>query len=39
LEECGPCPIFACFTLAFALLLRKNQKEEEEEEKNKKNDF
>jgi hypothetical protein len=23
LEECGPCPIFASFTLAFALQLRK----------------
>jgi len=23
LEECGPCPAFACFTLAFALQLRK----------------
>jgi len=23
LEECGPCPIFAGFTLAFALQLRK----------------
>jgi hypothetical protein len=23
LEECGPCPIFAVFTLAFALKLRK----------------
>jgi hypothetical protein len=22
-EECGPCPIFAGFTLAFALQLRK----------------
>jgi hypothetical protein len=22
-EECGPCPIFASFTLAFALQLRK----------------
>jgi hypothetical protein len=22
-EECGPCPVFACFTLAFALQLRK----------------
>jgi hypothetical protein len=25
LEECGPCPIFAGFTLAFALQLRKKQ--------------
>jgi hypothetical protein len=24
-EECGPCPIFASFTLAFALQLRKKQ--------------
>ena len=23
-EECGPCPVFAGFTLAFALQLRKN---------------
>ena len=23
LEECGPCPVFARYTLAFALLLRK----------------
>jgi hypothetical protein len=23
LEECGPCPIFAGYTLAFALQLRK----------------
>jgi len=23
-EECGPCPVFARFTLAFALQLRKN---------------
>jgi hypothetical protein len=23
LEECGPCPVFAGFTLAFALQLRK----------------
>jgi len=23
LEECGPCPVFASFTLAFALQLRK----------------
>jgi len=23
MEECGPCPVFACFTLAFALQLRK----------------
>jgi hypothetical protein len=22
-EECGPCPVFARFTLAFALQLRK----------------
>jgi hypothetical protein len=26
LEECGPCPIFASFTLAFALQLRKNNR-------------
>ena len=25
LEECGPCPIFTSFTLAFALQLRKKQ--------------
>ena len=24
LEECGPCPVFVGFTLAFALQLRKN---------------
>jgi hypothetical protein len=24
-EECGPCPIFASYTLAFALQLRKKQ--------------
>ena len=24
LEECGPCPVFASFTPAFALQLRKN---------------
>jgi hypothetical protein len=24
-EECGPCPVFASFTLAFALQLRKKQ--------------
>jgi len=23
MEECGPCPVFASFTLAFALQLRK----------------
>jgi hypothetical protein len=23
-EECGPCPVFASFTLAFALQMRKN---------------
>jgi hypothetical protein len=23
--ECGPCPVFASFTLAFALQLRKKQ--------------
>jgi hypothetical protein len=23
LEQCGPCPVFACYTLAFALQLRK----------------
>jgi hypothetical protein len=23
LEKCGPCPVFASFTLAFALQLRK----------------
>jgi hypothetical protein len=26
LEECGPCPVFAGYTLAFALQLRKNQR-------------
>jgi len=26
LEECGPCPVFANFTLTFALQLRKNQR-------------
>jgi hypothetical protein len=25
-EECGPCPVFASFTLAFALQLRKKHK-------------
>jgi hypothetical protein len=25
LEECGPCPVFARITLAFALQLRKKQ--------------
>jgi hypothetical protein len=25
LEECGPCPIFAGYTLVFALQLRKKQ--------------
>jgi uncharacterized protein YceK len=25
MEECGPCPVFASFTLAFALQLRKKQ--------------
>jgi len=25
MEECGPCPVFAGFTLAFALQLRKKQ--------------
>jgi len=24
LEECGPCPVFAGFTLAYALKLRRN---------------
>jgi len=24
-EECGPCPVFASFTLAFALQLRKKR--------------
>ena len=24
-EECGPCPVFASYTLSFALQLRKNQ--------------
>ena len=24
-EECGPCPIFASYTLAFALQLRRKQ--------------
>jgi len=23
-EECGPCPVFVSYTLAFALQLRKN---------------
>jgi hypothetical protein len=23
MEECGPCPVFASYTLAFALQLRK----------------
>ena len=25
-EECEPCPIFACYTLEFALQLRKKQR-------------
>jgi hypothetical protein len=25
-EECGPCPVFASYTLAFAIQLRKNHK-------------
>ena len=25
MEECGPCPVFASFTLAFALQLRKKR--------------
>jgi hypothetical protein len=25
LEECGPCPVFASYTLAFALQLRKKR--------------
>jgi hypothetical protein len=25
LEECGPCPVFASFALAFALQLKKKQ--------------
>jgi hypothetical protein len=25
MEECGPCPFFASFTLAFTLQMRKNQ--------------
>jgi len=25
-EECGPCPVFASYTLTFALQLRKNHK-------------
>ena len=25
-EECGPCPVFASFTLAFAVQLRKKHK-------------
>jgi hypothetical protein len=27
LEECGPCPVFASFTLVFALKLRKKHRE------------
>ena len=23
IKECGPCPVFACFTLTFALHMRK----------------
>jgi hypothetical protein len=26
LQECGPCPIFASYTLAFALQLRKKHR-------------
>jgi hypothetical protein len=26
-EECGPCPVFASFTQAFALQLRKKHRE------------
>jgi hypothetical protein len=34
-EEYGPCPVFASFTLAFALQLRKNHgKTSEKERKN-----
>jgi hypothetical protein len=25
-EECGPCPVFASYTLAFALQMRKNHR-------------
>ena len=27
LEQCGPCPAFACYILVFALELRKNMEE------------
>jgi len=30
-EECGPCPVFASFTLAFALQLRKKHDDNEKE--------
>jgi hypothetical protein len=26
MEECGPCPVFACYTLAFALELRRKHR-------------
>jgi len=27
-EECGPCPVFACYTLAFALQLQEKRMEQ-----------
>ena len=30
MEECGPCPVFASFTLAFALQLRKTLSQDKE---------
>jgi hypothetical protein len=30
-EECGPCPVFASFTLAFALQVRKNTEKPQSE--------
>jgi hypothetical protein len=33
-EECGPCPVFASFTLAFALQLRKKHGKKPQSGKN-----
>ena len=35
LEECGPCPVFASFTLAFALQLRKTHENLSQGKKNR----
>jgi hypothetical protein len=34
-EECGPCPVFASFTLAFALQLRKKHRRSKKAESQK----